>query len=674
MSVKYTVMSIKGSDLPKENPLPFYKSIERNSILDNMEGFKVHGDEEQLFGYETAPRYLPYKIQDKYSRKRSETVLKVIVMENDILKATFLPEYGGRLYSLYHKQMEKELLFKNEVIQPGNLAILNAWISGGIEWNVGQYGHSFTTCSPLFCAVLKDDNGEEFIRMYEYERCHNYFWHLDFHLPQGSNTLSMYVRIINDNEEETSMYYWSNIAVKETKKLRVFSNAEDVIYLDAYNNRGFARGKMPYMSSMPDKDASYPANYEFSNEYFFQTAKEDKSAWEAAVYPDNWLFFERSSSLLRFRKMFCWGDHHGGQRWKDYLSEDGKGDYVEIQGGFAPTQLHGMVMEGKSTLEFVQCFGGANKDTVPYYHEDWKSTKNALRDYMDEIIPEDYVISLLKELGKYASKSPEDIIHFGSGYAALEAIRREKHEDRQVPEGFCFPHASMTMEQCGWLHLLEHGYLPVMEATKYPLSYLIQPEWYDLLHRSLKINHGQNWLTYLHLSIIHMELGEYKEAQEMAEKSIEKSPNALAYRNVALLEKMHGNMDKVQELYKLALSQLDVQNSLPLLTEYFHFLLSVNREKELWECYNQLPVSIQEEERIFLCAVKVALRLEQIDFVPRAFEREYAYIRENETKLSELWLEYYQRIEGIKQQRSDISFEEVERMHPIPRKLDFRTV
>ncbi|WP_340003969.1 DUF5107 domain-containing protein [Paenibacillus sp. FSL K6-0276] len=93
--------------------------------------------------------------------------MKSIVLENDVLKAVFLPEYGGRLYSLKDKRTNKDILYTNPVFQPANLAILNAWFSGGIEWNVGQVGHTFTTASPVHAAKLMDDKGNEFLRIYE---------------------------------------------------------------------------------------------------------------------------------------------------------------------------------------------------------------------------------------------------------------------------------------------------------------------------------------------------------------------------------------------------------------------------------------------------------------------------------------------------------------------------
>ena len=128
-------------------------------------------------------------------------------MENDFIKAEFLPDWGGRLWSLVDKTEGRELLYKNEVLQPANLAIRNAWFSGGIEWNVGQYGHAFTTCSTVGFASVRASDGEEFLRMYSYERCKDFFWQIDFHLPPSSRFLYAHPVIFNINDEPLSVYY-----------------------------------------------------------------------------------------------------------------------------------------------------------------------------------------------------------------------------------------------------------------------------------------------------------------------------------------------------------------------------------------------------------------------------------------------------------------------------------
>lgn len=628
-------------------------------------------EDKYLLGYEATPRFLPYKIQDIYSRSKDFITLKAVILENEYLKAVFLPEYGGRLYSLYSKELERDLLFTNSVIQPGNLAILNAWISGGIEWNVGQFGHSFTTCSPLYCAILKDKNGEDFLRMYEYERCHKVFWHLDFHLPKGSKTLNMYARIINDEDLPTSMYYWTNIAVHEEKKSRIFSDADEVLYLNMENKK-FGKCNMPYIPYMEDIDASYPALFSNSSEYFFQN-KKDTSPWEAIIYPDDWAFFERSSSVLCYRKMFCWGTHKGGQRWKDYLSEDNRGNYVEIQGGFAPTQLHGMIMEPNSELEFVQCFGGASLDTNDFYM-DWDISKNKFRQFIDKAVPTDYIDDQLNELSQYKDIESSNIICFGSGFAALEARKRVIEKNKLIPKGLCFPESSLTKEQESWIHLLDFGFLPEGSPNSLNETFLVDKYWEEKLMLSLNNINGKTWITYLHLSIIHMENGEYHLAREMANKSIELEPNPLAYRNIALLFREDNNKNKAIENYEKAIALLNEKDGGFVIIEYFDYLLSMEEYSNIWDKYYSLSYSQRENEKLYLNAVYSALKLNKLDFVKEAFSKEYVYIREDETKLSDIWIEYHQKIEKIKGNCTHITREEIEKKYPIPRNIDFRMI
>ncbi|HCM11957.1 MAG TPA: hypothetical protein DHW85_02075 [Lachnospiraceae bacterium] len=669
MSVKYTVLSLKGTKLPKENPLPFYKDRNRNRKVNIQESLRK--EDNSLLGYETAPRFLPYKIQDRYDRDRSVVTYKAIIMENNVLKATFLPEYGGRLYSLYHKKLEKDLLFTNPVIQPANLAVLNAWISGGVEWNVGQYGHSFTTSLPVFCGVLKDKNGEEFLRIYEYERCHNLFWHLDFHLPEDSTTLNMYARIVNDQDTVTSIYYWSNVAVKETRKARIFSGAEEVIYMDM-KTREFGKGKMPYLPIMPEKDASYPADFSNSNEYFFQTPIEEKAPWEAVVYPDDWMFFERSSNLLRYRKMFCWGSHKGGQRWKDYLSEEGQGDYIEIQGGLAPTQLHGMILDANSTLEFVQCFGGIGLDTAGFYDKDWHKAKEKLYQRINETITEGYIKEQLKELSQYRDETPVNIVSFGSGFGALEVCRRKKQGEKAIPAGFCFPPCSLTGAQAPWLHLLDYGYMPETKAEILPEAYMIQEPWTKLLRSSLKHPNGRNWLTCLQLSVIEMEQGNYQESDTMAKDSITMSPNPLAYYNLALLAKQQKDREAFETYSKKALDLFTGDALVAASTQYFRYLLSMNEYEQIWIRYQKLPDWMKEDERLYLVAVAAAVKIDKLDFVKGAFEKKYVYVKEGETLISDLWFEYHLRLEEKKPEGSNSTMKEIKRLYPIPLRIDFR--
>lgn len=169
MSIRVSSFVIQGVLLEGENPLPFFRAREHNLSPTVIEPFP--DNKKELLGYEAAFRVLPYRMQDRYSRRRHPICLKQIILENDLIEAVFLPEFGGRLYSLRDKKTGKNILYRNSVFQPANLAIRNAWFSGGIEWNIGQIGHTFTTCSPVYVARVKDEKEGDFLRIYEFERC-----------------------------------------------------------------------------------------------------------------------------------------------------------------------------------------------------------------------------------------------------------------------------------------------------------------------------------------------------------------------------------------------------------------------------------------------------------------------------------------------------------------------
>ena len=187
-------IKISGTRLPQENPLPMFRSAQKDQKVEN-DG-TLRPEELEKLGIDTGFRVLPYCMQDRYDTKRKMQEYPTVVLENEILRAEFLPDLGGRLYSLYDKSTGKELLFKNPVFQPANLAIRNAWFSGGIEWNIAQTGHTYTTCSPVYFARVKDLWGMDFLRMYDYERTRGIFWQIDFHLPAGSHVIYACVRIM----------------------------------------------------------------------------------------------------------------------------------------------------------------------------------------------------------------------------------------------------------------------------------------------------------------------------------------------------------------------------------------------------------------------------------------------------------------------------------------------
>lgn len=616
----------------KENDLPMFRDLNSNKEVFQDGSFPQNLNDK--FGYETTFCTLPYKMQDRYSRLLESKSLKTVVLENENLRAEFLVEFGGRLSSLFDKKNNKELLFKNNVLQIANLAIRDAWFSGGIEWNIGRFGHTNLTCEPMFFALCKDDFGNDFLRMYEYERSRCVFLQIDFHLPKGATELAAHVRLINDTKRSIPMYWWTNTAIPETKKMRIFSSADNVIYIkpsgaNYFNNFGYA--KMPFLPFMGDIDASYPLNSFYSNEYFFQTPDSENAPWEAACYEDNSMFFERSTKALQFRKMFCWGNHKGGQKWKDFLSTKDNGNYVEIQAGITPSQLHGMDMAPQTTISFTQVFGGTKVD---YYEGDWFSNRDHIKAKIDEKVSEKSLLSLNENLEKYADLPIYKILSNGSGWGALEQKRREKQGEMLIPSQLVFPENSLGKKQMPWLSLLEHGTMPDTNET--PKSWIVDLNWKTFLEKG----ETENVCKLTHLGVMLYENRQFEQAKATWEKAISIRKTAILYRNLSYAAmQLDNDLNKSLDLMKTAV--LLSNNKIEYLIEYMTLLEKAEKYTEIFELFKANEIEHGQNEKLLILATTSAYKLGNFEFAKRIFSFDVAGIREANNVLTDMWFNIY---------------------------------
>src|SRR5690348_3376684 len=150
---------------------------------------------------------LPYQVSDDYDRNLQPGELDCIVIDNGRLRAVIAPSLGGRLLELRDLATGRDLVFRNPVFQPANLAALNAWFSGGIEWNGLIPGHTPFTCAPVFAGVRQTSQGP-ILRIYEFDRIVEATWQIDLFLPAGSATLFAHGRIVNPTAEQKLAYWW----------------------------------------------------------------------------------------------------------------------------------------------------------------------------------------------------------------------------------------------------------------------------------------------------------------------------------------------------------------------------------------------------------------------------------------------------------------------------------
>ncbi len=669
-------LQMPGVRLGEENPLPLFRDRSSNRTI----GFdsSIPQAKRSRLGWETGFRVLPYRMQDNYTRQRVLTTYTAVVLENEFLIATFLPELGGRLVSLVYKPSNRELLCRNPVFQPANLAIRNAWFSGGIEWNIGQLGHTFSTCSPIFAASIIGMSGEPGLRLYEFERCKQLFWQIDFYLPPGSPWLLAYTRILNPNDFDSSVYWWTNIAVSENQDLRVLAPARTAIYADlSKKNDDLALAELPYLPTLSGKDATYAQNAEFANEFFFQCDDTDLP-WEAALDKAGSGLIEASTPRLRYRKLFCWGSHQGGRHWQDFLAPGGT-PYIEIQAGLAPTQLHGMNMPAHAIWDWTQIFGFCEMDPAKVHGTDWNDAWRSVDGMLRKDMPAGKLLHIESTCRELADTPPTEILSHGSGWGALELERRASFADAvPVPASFVFPASSMGVEQAKWLHLLKYGCLNEQSPALAPGEWMVQKEFSTLLEKSLTKEANRNWFSLLHLGVMRMENFDDLGAKSAWQELIQKNPSAWAYRNLAVLATINGNRSDALVCFEHAweLNAPSVQYTLALAQEYLQALCADRRYLQAEQTYAKLPRELQWSDRIQILHARIALELGDLDPVDKILRHEFAVIREGETELTDIWFEliYRRYVASNDLPLDEKTRQEIRLSHQPPLHIDFRSV
>jgi len=665
--LRFETYEMPAAALGPENPLPPLISPTPPASPRGIDK-SIPQDDRRHMGRGCYGSILPYRRQDDYDRLRRPRAFKVAVLENDILRATFLLELGGRLWSLFHKPANRELLFTNPVFQPGNLALRNAWFSGGVEWNISKPGHCPLTCSPLFAARVKAQDGCDVLRLYEWERLRGVPFQIDARLPDGSPFLFVRVRIINPHDSETMTYWWSNIGVRETPDIRVIAPADSAIHTEYPH--GLRYVPTPYHDGA---DTSYPANARKSADYFFRIP-DRRRRWIAVLDAAGKGLVQTSTSLLRGRKMFVWGHGPGGKRWRDFLSVEGQ-VYFEVQAGLARTQRECLPMAPRSQWQWLEAYGLMEADPATVHGSDWPAAGREVESRLERMLAEDWMEAELARTQATADRPPEQVVHRGAGWGALERRRRQLTGDKPFcGQAMIFDDETLTADQQPWLALLERGELPCSPVERPPGHWMVRGPWRELLEAALQNGRGDHWLSHLHLGVMHYNNGQVAEARRAWERSLACERSAWALRNLAVLERHQKNLDAAAELYVEALRLLPTVPALA--ADCLQTLIDAGRPEDVAPLIESLDEDVRSRGRIQLLKGAAALDAGDLETVRQVLDGNLVVndMREGEVSLSDLWYGLHEkRLAAAENVTIDESLRQrVRRDFPPPPELDFR--
>jgi len=654
-----------AADVGPEDPLPPLHGEGDFLDLDKIPGIPDENLKSWVDG--NPPNILPYTRQNRFTRQRHPRDFRVAVLENEFLCATFLLELGGRLWSLVHKPSGRELLQVNPVFQPANLALRNAWFSGGVEWNIGIYGHSPFTCSPLFAARLERSDGTPILRMYEWERIRQVPFQIDAYLPDGSPVLFVRVRIVNPHVGEVPMYWWSNIAVPEMPDTRILAPADSAYRFDY---REFDVISVPKAEGI---DVTYSSNRTRAGDLFFHIP-DGHRPWIAALDGEGKGLVHVSTERLAGRKFFCWGMGLGGRHWQEFLSEPGH-TYIEIQAGLARTQMEYLSMPAGAEWSWLEGYGLMEAAPDVVHGTDWTQAWQSVEDILEQLVPRAALDAEFERSEEFVDRPPVELLQPGSGWGALERLRREASgEPPFCSEGLVFDAESLGEAQSPWVGLLHDGAFPAFEPDVEPQGLMVQAEWHALLEDAVSAGRGANWLAWLHLGVMRYYAGDHDGARKAWQVSLEQADTPWATRNLAVLAWEDKRFDEAVELYIAACRMRP--SLLPLVVECGRTLIDVGRPRDWLELLAQLPPSVRTVGRIRLLEAQAALAMGDFERVERIFAEKPVVddMREGEKSLSHLWFEFHEQRLSVAESISidDALRARVRREFPVPKQFDFR--
>ena len=590
----------------------------------------------------------PYPAQTNLGDKLTMEAYDMVYIENEYLKVTILPAFGGKLFSAIDKTNGHELFHRNSTVKPDLIGTLGAWISGGIEWCFPHH-HRPTTLLPSDYTMVKNEDGSATVWIGETERNLGLRCVIGITLRPGRSYIETVYRLSNSKDVTKNFLFWANVAITANENFRTFWPPSQEIGV-FHNNNDFAHWPVSHeiyrgIDYSSGVDLTWWKNHPDPVSFFFWQGKEGfiggyDYAQKAGTVHVGDVYNNKASKLWQF------GPGLQGQNARRKLTDDGKA-YVELMTGtysnnqpdyswFSPHTvkeafnywypIRDIEIAKNSNLEASVTLQMRDAKTVFYGFNTTQPYKNAkvILKYVDEVLASK-TIDIdpgAPFTATYKSKNNLDEYKF---YIELQDNAGEKlisyapykHQHPQLPEPQKEPRPVTEVESVEDLYLtgqfVEQFSRPRLNPDDYYLEALRKsPDDYRV-NIALGIRRVNQWryeeaekylqkaADKLKVEYIQPKEGELFYYMALAQKGLGKTQDAYknffqatwyyewfssAYYQLALMESNRGNYEKALDFTKYAYSTNNNDASITIL--YSALLRKQGRQEEAVELVNKL--------------------------------------------------------------------------------------
>lgn len=267
------------------------------------------------------PSYLAPFTEDSPKPKTYRTV----VVENEYLKLTYIPEFGGRIFSLYDKLRKREVFYRNDVIKPTMFNPRFSWPQSGIELTGPYDVHTLTLHGEPFWShsIVRHSDGSVSLVLGEIDPVYHMRVTFTATLYPGVAAMQVGIFCYNRNDARMPQMFWTNASLPSTEKTRYFYPMTRTV--------GHTTGEVSDWPIYNGVDYSWDRNNKHMLGVFGIDVYDDfAGAYQLDHNYGVFRFADRR--VVQGMKMWTFGYGPGAEKVQESYT-DHAGPYVEVQSG-----------------------------------------------------------------------------------------------------------------------------------------------------------------------------------------------------------------------------------------------------------------------------------------------------------------------------------------------------